>query len=347
MNTNKQRAPYPYLFFFLIGILTTHTYAQDTIPAADTLSVQNIDLWAAVQTSRKIDSIDIANPVKYWSRNDEFSADFNEVAFENWSAGGSNSISMLFNIQMKRTYEKKSIRWQNEAILRYGLSAEKGRKLRKTDDRIELNSTFGYRSNRLSGWFYSAKVNFKTQFDRGFDYPDREYHISRFMAPGRLYSGLGFEYGRNSDTFTLYLSPSTLKTTFVTDQKLANRGEFGVTPAVYNDDGSIFKRGKRSRTEFGVLVTNEYNVEVFRNIDLSHRLSLYTDYLENFGNIDIDWKVDLKFRVNEYIAASIGYHVIYDDATKTTSTNSAGEEIKGGAKIQWKQQLGIGLLLSI
>ncbi len=335
-----------YYLLLLICFITSKGFSQEK-PFENYKEISNAKTWSYLQTMRIIDSLDKANPVSYWSKQNKFTADISEVTYTNWSAGGSNSISFLFNIDIKRTYERKNIRWQNEFIALYGLHAEKGRKLRKTDDQLELNSTFGYRTSEFSGWFYSAKVNLKSQFDRGFNYPDRDNEISSFMAPGYLYSGIGAEYGRDSDKFTLYISPSTVKTTFVYNQRLANEGAFGVTPAVYDLNGNIIKEGKSSKTEFGILVTNEYNTEIVKNISLSNRLSLYTDYLNDFGNIDVDWKVELNFKVNSFVAAKIISHLKYDNNTKTKETDEFGEEVTRGAKVQWKQQLGIGLVIDI
>src|SRR5699024_9755230 len=113
--------------------------------------------------------------------------------------------------------------------------------------------------------------------------------------------------------------PSTLKTTFVYDQRLANEGAFGVDPAVYDSFGNISRAGKNSRTEFGILVTSEYNTEIVKNIMLSNRASLYTDYLADFGNIDVDWKVEFNFKVNSFVQAKLISHLKYDNATKTKS----------------------------
>src|SRR5699024_4620802 len=110
---------------------------------------------------------------------------------------------------------------------------------------------------------------------------------------------------------------------------------------------NILRAGKNSRTEFGILITSEYNTEVIKNIMLSNRLSLYTDYLDDFGNVDVDWKVEFNFKVNSFVQAKIVSHLKYDNATKTKSLNEQGEEVISGAKVQWKQQLGIGLVVDI
>lgn len=333
-------------FFLGCLLLGLGGYSQETSPkdyAAETNSIT----WPYIQSLKMMDSLKIANPISYWKQQNQFSVDVNEVTYTNWSAGGSNSISFLFNMEVKRVYERNNIRWQNEVIARYGLNSEKGRKLRKTDDNFEINSTVGYRTKKLSDWFISSKMNLKSQFDKGYNYPNREHSISSFMAPGYLFFGFGAEYGKDSKVFTAYLSPSTLKTTFVYDQRLANEGAFGVDPAVYDDYGNIYRAGKNSRTEFGILVSSEYYTELFKNISLSNRISLYTDYLEDFGNVDVDWKVEFNFKVNSFVQAKIISHLKYDNATKTKTTNDFGEEVIGGAKVQWKQQLGIGLVIDI
>lgn len=305
--------------------------------------------WPFFQTVNKIDSLRIANPENYWSKQNQFGLDVNEVTYQNWESGGSNSISFLISAYFSRTYERESVRWKSELIAKYGLNAEKGHKLRKTDDELEFVSTFSYRTSPKSSWFYSAKVNFKTQFAKGYSYPDRDYSISSFMAPGRLFFGVGAELGKDSDTFTLYLSPSTVRTTFVLNQRLANQGAFGVDGAVFDDNDNIIRQGERSKTEFGFLLTNTYNTEIFENIGFSNRLSLYSDYINDFGNIDVDWRIEFDFRVNHFVTAKLGSHLRYYNDTKTTIREGlgVGEAVTTKAKVQWKQQIGIGVVFDI
>lgn len=335
-----------YLWLCTLGLLLSFSgYAQDSTVVKPTTDA-NVVLWPFDQTEYLIDSIQNI-PEDYWSEQNKFGVDINEVTFTNWKAGGSNSIAFLFSVNLKRTYERENLRWQNEVIARYGINAQEGQKLRKSDDQLEINSTFGYRPDTTSAWFYSAKLNFKSQIARGYKYPDRDEFISSFMAPAYMFFGVGAEFGRDSDVFTLYVSPATEKSTFVLNQRLADEGAFGVAGAIFDEAGNMIRHGKQSKTEFGVLITNEYNVELLKNIKLNHRISLYTDYVKDFGNIDVDWQVNISFQVNEYIAAKIGSHLLYDNDVKTKKTNPAGEEVQGGAKVQWKQQLGIGVVVNI
>ena len=70
------------------------------------------------------------------------------------------------------------------------------------------------------------------------------------------------------------------------------------------------------RMEFGVLLTSGFNKEIFTNVVIDNQLTLYSDYLNKFGNVDVDWQVNVNMKVNEFIKASIGAHMRYDDDVK-------------------------------
>lgn len=301
-----------------------------------------------------IDSLKAANLVLkeepkeiYWKKVNKIGLDLNEVAFVNWNAGGNNSISGLLGVAIKRDYSKGNLQWKNELLMQYGINKQKEQDFQKTDDNIELNSTFGYRKDPVSNWYYSAKFNFNTQISKGYSYPNTEESISEFMAPAYLFLGVGSEYNAESENLIIYASPLTVKSTFVLDQKLADSGAFGVKPALVNEVGEIVKEGEKVRTQVGILLTNEYHVQLFENITLSNKLSLYTDYLNRFGNVDVNWELNFQFKVNEYVVAKLGSHLKYDDDIKIKEENDAGELIEKGPGVQWKQQLGIGVIVNL
>lgn len=295
----------------------------------------------------KLDSLQINNYIEpeivkptelaqvpvWWENRNSIGFDIHQIAFLNWNAGGSNSVAGLVKIYFSRTYEKLYTLWKSEISAKYGLISQQDRELRKTDDEIKLNSTFGYRSNSTSNWYYSAKFNFRTQFTDGFKYPNTETPISRFFAPAYLHLGLGMQYNLKPKHLSLFFSPMTLKSTFVNDEQLSNDGAFGV------------EKGKRARHEFGTSFQGSWDVEVFKNVAMSNRLGLYTDYLNNFGNIDVNWDIKFKFKVNKFIEANFSSQLIYDDDIKhKEDINGDGQLETLGARVQLKQQLGIGVL---
>lgn len=280
--------------------------------------------------------------ITYWERTNTVGLDINQVAFVNWSVGGNNSISGLAKANFLRRYTRGNLSWVNELILKYGINSQEGQELRKTDDQILINSTFGYRTDSISNWYYSAKGSFTTQFANGYSYPNTTDAISGPFSPAYIFLGVGTEYMRKDLGLSAYFSPLTDKTTLVLNQRLADAGAFGVEAAVYDADGNLIRHGKKSRTEVGILVTNQFKRQVFRNIMLDHRLSLYTDYLNKFGNIDVNWQLQLDMTVNEYVKANIGTHIIYDDDIKATKERD-GTVVQTGPRIQLKQLLGVGL----
>lgn len=279
----------------------------------------------------------------YWTKSNKVGFDISQVSFVNWNAGGNNSVSGLLKGQAIRKYERKNFTWNNELILRYGINKQEGQELRKTDDQIQINSTAGFRKDSTSNWYYGGKFTFNTQFANGYNYPNTDEPISRFFAPAYVFLGAGAEYVRKDIKLNVYMSPLTEKNTFVLDQTLADQGAFGVTAAIYDPvTGELIRRGKKTRTEVGALVTSQWNKEVYKNINLENRLSLYTDYINNFGNIDVDWQLQLDMTVNQYVKANINTHLLYDDDIKAKEEID-GEQVTVGPKVQLKQILGVGI----
>jgi hypothetical protein len=285
-----------------------------------------------------------------WNTKKEVGFYLNQVSFSNWNAGGTNSVSGMLTGKYVANYKEEKMFWNTSINARYGINKQAEQELRKTEDIFEVISNYGYQNDENSNWFYSARFSFSTQFANGFNYPDTERRISKFMAPGYLFFGAGVEYGRNIEKLSLYLSPLTFKTTFVFDEELANSGAFGVRPAIFDEEGNLLRPGRRIRRELGILLTNQYEDELWDNVKVRSLLRLYTDYLESFGNIDVDWELMVDFKVNQYIKAMFGSHIRYDNDIKTEVERddiTNVERVVVGAKVQWKQILGIGVVVDL
>lgn len=287
----------------------------------------------------------IPRDTTYWTKKNIAGLDFSQIAFMNWNAGGNSSVSGLLKGDFGRKYIRGNVLWNNEMMLRYGINKQEGRELRKTDDAFSFLSNYGYKKEPNSNWYYSARFSFNTQFTNGYAYPNIDNPISRLFAPAYIFLGVGSEYNKKELNLNFYFSPLTSKTTLVLDRRLADLGSFGVTKAVYDEEGNLLRRGRRSRNEFGMLFNSYWKKEIYKNMNLEHRLSLYSDYINNFGNIDVDWQLGVDMVVNQYVKANIGLHLIYDDDIKAKEEIN-GEQVAVGPKIQLKQALGIGVTYS-
>lgn len=279
-----------------------------------------------------------------WFKFNRVNLNLSEVAFSNWSAGGENSVSALLNGKFRRRYTELTYFWDNELEINYGINAQKGQSLRKTDDKLSLISSFGYRANSKSVWYYSSKFQFLSQISNGYAYPNKENPISKFMAPAYIYLGVGMEYVPNVQRLNLFISPLTLKTTMVLDSYLANKGAFGVERAVYASDGSLIKAGRKTNNEVGFSISGNWKEKIMDNIHLENTFSFYGDYIKNFGNIDMDYDISVNMKINDYVQARLGLHLKYDDEVKFFSyKDEKGVTHDYGSRIQLKQILGIGL----
>ena len=313
-----------------------------------TLLIFSFLICFSVKATALKDSLAIKkDTLQYWENNNKLGLILTQNSFVNWSTGGNNAISGILKIHATKNYKKDLLVWNNELKGSFGLNKESKRELRKTEDLFEFNSTFGYRKSNTSNWYYSAKFNFRTQFTNGYKYPNTQKPISKFFAPAYLFLGFGTTYVSEKNNFTFYLSPITNKTTLVYSQTLANEGAFGVKPAVYGDDEEIIRKGHKTKIEFGTLITGEWKTLVMRNVKMQQKIILYSDYLHNYGNIDVNWEINFDLVVNKYINANIAAHIRFDDDIKhKEDINNDGELDLLGPKIQLKQLLGVGFTYS-
>ncbi len=348
---------------FIFSFSCLSITAQDSIPIDTTIvktvvirskktkikiiprGLKNINPKKSYEQSAHLDKYDkpFVMP-SFWIKKNNIALNFSEVAFVDWNAGGNNSAALLMNANFSRKYKFRYIQWENTLSAKYGVNAQEEQKARKTVDEIRISSTFGYRKDTLTNWYYSVKTKFNSQFTNGYKYPDREKPISKLMSPGYVFIGAGTEYSLDDKDFSFYASPMTLKATFVLDQELANAGAFGVKKAKIDDEGNIITEGENSVKEFGILLTSKWDKEIYKNVFLANRINLYTDYLNSFGNIDLDWELNFKFVINSYFKANIGAHMIYDDDILFDEVKDDKGQItqQGEPRIQLKQTLGIG-----
>ena len=61
-----------------------------------------------------------------------------------------------------------------------------------------------------------------------------------------------------------------------------------------------------------------------------------------FGNIDVDYDLQVEFIVNQYVKANIGTHVIYEDDIKS-NRQIAEIQITQGPETQIRQAIGVGI----
>lgn len=283
-----------------------------------------------------------ADSVKAWKLGGVISVNGQQVSLTNWAAGGNNSISLGGIVNVFAKYRKGKIAWDNNLELGYGVIKQgTNKKWLKNDDRIQFSSKFGRQLSK--NWYATALGDFRTQFANGYNYPNDSVVISKFMAPGYALAALGFDYKPN-DHFSAFIAPVTGKFTFVNDDSLAKFGAFGVQKEIRdaNDATIITQKYLTHREEFGAYLKLQYQTKVMDNITFQTVLELFSNYLHNPQNIDVNWTTLTTFKVNKFISATLSTQLIYDDDIKLQRTVKNGAVNTYGPDIQFKQVLGVG-----
>ncbi len=267
-----------------------------------------------------------------WVRRGIGGITMSQNSLNNWAAGGENSLALDALLNYDAIFTKRRHLWQNRLELAYGTSKTESHGTRKTNDKIFLNSMYGYRLSRT--WYASLLGVFSTQFAKGYDYSatPRRY-MSRFMAPGYLGFGAGFTWKPNS-WFSAYFSPATWRGTFVLDKKL-----FMDTAGVMIYSPYGVEPGKKLYNEFGANVRLEVNRDLFSNLHLYSRLDLFSNYLKKPQNVDVRWYLLMAYKINNWLGVNLSFNLLYDDNIKFVRKDGN----IGGSKLQTKEVLGIGL----
>ena len=179
----------------------------------------------------------------YWKSSGISSLTASQISLTNWVAGGQNSTAINGNINFFANRTKNRSKWKNSVEVAYGLIRQGNEDIVKSDDKFNIVTNYGYKLQRSNDhWFFSGIMDFRSQFDKGFNPESDSVLISDFMAPGYLILSLGATYERNEKLSFSY-HPLTGKFTFVTIQSLADNGDYGVDPAVRDERGNIIAPG--------------------------------------------------------------------------------------------------------
>jgi hypothetical protein len=264
---------------------------------------------------------------KVWKVGGLYNLNFNQAALSNWAAGGDkSSISLATFLNVHAFYKKGKNAWDNTLDLAYGFVSTTSLGNRKSDDRMDLLSKYGYEVAK--NWYLSGLFNFRSQFAKGYAYAsdNSKTLTSDFFAPAYVLLSLGMNYKPN-DNFSVFISPATARWVFVKNDSLASVAAFGVDS------------GKNSRFEFGAYTTINYTAKIGASSIYTGRLDLYSNYLHNPQNISLYMTNILAVKVTTLISMSITLNVIYDNDIK--SVNSDGTQ--GGPKPEIQELMGIGL----
>ena len=308
---------------FLFFVFVSFTSIQ--LSAAQDVVVSKL----RTETSREIKKEEDST-LWNWKKGGVFNLNVAQGSLSNWAAGGDN-FSMTLNAYFNYFvyYKKDRHSWDNNLDINLGYVQTTSAGSRKNDDRFDILSKYGYKMDPKGKWFLSGLFNFRSQFFDGYTYSNNiGSFASTLLSPAYIILSAGFDYKPN-DKFSMFISPLTSRTTLVMNKDLAAKGSYGVPI------------GKNALYEVGAFASFNYNNTFSKNIVYKARLDLFSNYLNNPGNVDVFMTNQLTVKVAKNFSATYSLDMIYDDDVRLFGPN------KTSPGLQLKSLIGLGYIKSL
>jgi len=263
------------------------------------------------------DASEVPDTLRGWLLGWTAALNGSQATFDNWAQGGVNSLSLTSSTVFNSKYKKGNFVYQNSLNMKYGRTKVDDEPFRKTDDKLLIGNRFDIFFSDVTTFF--ADVKLRTQFDKGFDFPDDESKIliSDFFAPAYFTESLGISY-QPVDYFSVETGMG-FKQTVVRIDSLAPL--YGVSP------------GDNIRLEAGWAISINFSKEIFKNVTYSSTMDSFTSVDAGINSTDVYWSNEIVGRVNDFMNTTLQFELLYDDDVSS--------------EVQLKQIISIGLGVNI
>tara|TARA_B100001027_G_scaffold187599_1_gene140429 strand:- start:266 stop:1144 length:879 start_codon:yes stop_codon:yes gene_type:complete len=264
-----------------------------------------------------------------WTTRGNVAVLLNQTGFSDWVGGGTNNFSGTIKFDYEWEFEDQGWNWLTNFDSAYGLAKYKNAPFaRKIDDRILLQSIIGKEfTKNLS---FSAFFNFTSQIGNGYKYSKdsdnneiREL-TTRIFSPAYFQLGSGFLWKKDEKLWINY-SPIASRLILVskkfTQDLKSGDTYFGVPP------------NKTSRYELGANLTFHSEGNLLENVKYKQDLKLFSNYLEDASNVDLDYLAQIDVDVNPILSTQLIFQLIYDD--------------NAISRLQVREVFGVGLQLKL
>jgi hypothetical protein len=280
-------------------------------------------------TSVNIYSQEIVEKDSLWTKRGNVTVLLNQTGFSDWVGGGTNNFSGTIKFDYEWEYRNKGWDWLSNVESAFGLAKYKNAPFaRKIDDRILIQSIVGKEFTRNLS--FSAFFNFTSQIGNGYKYKKDDDNneirelTTRIFSPAYFQIGSGFLWKKDEKLWVNY-SPIASRLILVskkfTDGLSENDTYFGVSP------------NKSSRYELGANLTFHSEGSLLENVNYKQDLKLFSNYLEDASNIDLDYLAQIEINVNPLLSTQLIFQLIYDD--------------NAVSRLQVREVFGVGVQLKL
>ncbi len=238
-----------------------------------------------------------APPASHWKHTLVAGLTVTQVSYTDWAQGGENALAYSLSIDGKSVRDVTATNWSNSYKLAYGQTRLGSKGLRKTDDKIELESVLTYKVGTSINPYGSA--TFKSQFDDGFKYDDvagTQAKTSSALDPIYMTQAVGVGYQPIAQLKTRL--GAALREVF--SDAFAYADDAATTPAI-----------ETSKIEGGLESVTDVEWKLDDNILFTSKLEMFAP----FNSIDVVVVRNdntLAAKVNQYISVVLNVQLIND-----------------------------------
>jgi len=244
-----------------------------------------------------------------WTPHGSVAINLSQIAFENWTQGGENSLAFSSIGNMAMIYRNPVWFFGNRLKIAYGQSHSNGRTF-TTDNELRLESIvikdFGWKINP----YFSNEV--RTALVNGYDYStDKDIQIAAFFDPGYITQSLGFIFAKKYFSTRLGIG---LQETFT--------NKFNS----FSDDVETAEI-ETFKIETGIESVSEANYEFMKNMVYTGRVRLFSRF-NHLDVWDVNWDNLVTAKINDYFNVNFTFSYIY--------------QVDQSLKSQYKEALQLG-----
>lgn len=240
-----------------------------------------------------------------------------QVAFKNWTQGGSNSLAFVAYTNMGAAYLSHPWKWKSLLKASFGRTNIEDAGYRTTDNEIYFESIV----SRKIGWAVDPyfAVTIRTAITKGYDYEEEPaVQIVDLFDPGYVTEALGFLYEPN-ENFSSRLGVA-IQQTFA--EKFAMQ---------YTDDPET-EELEKFKFDTGLESVTAAKYDFMENMQYSTFLRLFSRFT-SLDVWDVRWDNIITAKVNKYINVNLAVTLVH--------------EISQSRKTQLKEALQIGIVYTL
>jgi hypothetical protein len=289
------------------------------------------------------------DPTGPWETGAGIGIDLTQLLQVNPRVGtGQNNLGLSGAVNFFAKYAQDRISWDNTASWQFGvqkigagpLPSGDNIPFQKSIDELRLNSKFGYKVSEDSKFSYATDFAFLSLIAPA--YPGSETYpglllsnvndtvtLAKFFSPATINLSLGIDF-KPSSKLSFYYSPIAYKGIYVADDAIAELNVHG------NEEG------KNTFHNLGSLLRVIYQDKfVDEKIIFSSNLALFSNYLMEPQNVDIDWQNQLDVVILKNLSLTLLANLFYDHDVKVQITDyDSPSGVRGtGRRVSITEQL--------